>query len=81
MPDSNIGVKLERVDRILRQGAGPEFAELYHAVGRFRHQRIGEEDALTAYARRVCECFDACEEALADSDDAIDAFKEDTDGQ
>jgi len=66
----------DRVDRILRYGAGPEFAELYHAVGRFRRQQVGDDIAMTAYARRLCECYDACEDAVSDFDAEIDRFQD-----
>jgi len=73
----------DTIDRILRYGAGVEFAQLYRAVGRLRHGaplwRFNSNDARIA---RVFECYDACEDTLGVFEAEIEKFKADpSDGQ
>ncbi len=73
-------MSVDRVDRILRQGVGPELAELYEGIAELRdvYHRGSSRAAIVRQAGEVVKKYMRCEAAFADSELAINDFKADT---
>jgi hypothetical protein len=58
------------IDQILRDGAGPEFCELWEVLREWR--RDPNDETIRA---KLARAFDACERIQRDFDDAVDEYK------
>ena len=68
----------DTIDRILRYGAGPEFADLFEAVGVMRALYTLKDASNGEYeiaALGVVQCYDACVDAVTAFDREIDKFQ------